>query len=468
MFSPAPATAPLLLAAAAAAAGGGSPGEGPQLRIAGAALAGGGALATARSLADGVGARPSGSPAAERATVWAEQTLRRVGLEKVRREQVQVATWLRGEESAAVVAPVAQPLAVLALGGSVATPGDGLVAEVVEVPAVDAVAALGARASGKIVFINRPMERTRDGSGYSAAVAGRGRGASEAAKVGAVAALVRSAGTGFHRLPHTGSLRYEEGVPRLPAAALAAEDAELLHRLLAAGAPVKVRLRLTAKAGPAAPAWNVVGELRGRARPEEIVVIGGHLDSWDVGTGALDDASGCAIAIDTVRVFGALGLRPRRTVRVVLWAGEEFGVAGAKGYAEAHKAELQRHVAAMEADAGAGRPLGYRVAGGEGAVAMVERWVKPLAHLVPAEVRAATSVATDVHPLIERGVPGLAVAQDMSDYFEWHHTQGDTADKIDPAQLALATAAFASLTWMLADAPERLPGLPAATAAKKN
>ena len=436
--------------------------ESPLLRIAGAALAGGGAYELARGLADGVGARPSGSPAAERATVWAETALRRIGLERVRREAVKVPTWLRGEEAAAVIAPTAQPLVIATLGGSVATPGEGLEAEVIEVDSLENLRLLGPKAAGKIVLVNKPMDRTRDFQGYGPVSAVRVRAASEAARLGAVAALVRSAGSGYHRLAHTGAMRYEEGVARIPTAALAAEDADLIHRLLAAGGPVKLRLRLTARAGGEAPGWNVVGELRGRGKPEEIVVIGCHLDSWDVGTGALDDAAGCGIALDSARVMVALGLRPRRTVRVVLYTSEEMGAAGAQAYVEAHRAEIPRHVAAMEADTGAGRAVGYRVAAAEPALATVRRWVQPLGHLVPVDVRPTARVGTDVNPLVERGVPGLAIAQDQGDYFDWHHTQGDTLDKIDPRELALATAAFASLTWAVADAPERLPGPPAA------
>jgi carboxypeptidase Q len=431
--------------------------ESPTIRIAGAALAGGGAYDLARGLADGVGARPSGSPAAERATVWAETAMRRIGLDQVRREPVKVQTWVRGEEAAALTAPTPQPLTISALGGSVATPGEGLEAEVVEVDSLESLRLLGARAAGKIVVVNKPMEHSQ---GYAAASAVRQRAASEAARLGAVAALVRSAGTGHHRLAHTGAMRYEAGVARIPTAALAAEDADLIHRLLAAGGPVKLRLRLTAHAGGEANGWNVVGELRGRGKPEEIVLIGCHLDSWDVGTGALDDAAGCGIALDTARVMVALGLRPRRTLRVVLFTNEEMGGAGAQAYVQAHQTEIARHVAALEADSGAGRPRGYRVAAAEPALAAVRRWVQPLGHLVPVDVRASASVGADLNPLLERGVPGLGISQDQGVYFEWHHTQGDTLDKIDPLELALATAAFASLTWAVADTPERLPGLP--------
>jgi hypothetical protein len=431
--------------------------ETPQAKIAGAALQGGGAHELARQLADGVGARISGSPAMERATVWGETTMKKIGLTKVRREPVTVRTWLRGEESAALTAPVAQPLVISTLGGSVGTPPEGLEAEVVETDSLENLAKLGARAAGKIVLVNRPMPRTRDFQGYGEVAPIRARAASEAAKLGAVAALVRSAGTGYHRLAHTGAMRYFDGAPRIPTAALTAEDADLIHRLLAAGGPVKLRLRLTARAGGTATDHNVVGELRGRGKADEIVVIGCHLDSWDVGTGALDDAAGCGIALDTVRVMVSLGLRPRRTVRVVLFANEEMGTAGARGYAEAHRDEVAKHVAALEADAGAGRPLGYYVAAGEAALPVVRRWMQPLGHLVPVDVRSSTHVGTDINPLVELGVPGLAIAQDQSEYFDWHHTAGDTADKIDPQQIALVTAAFASLTWALADSPGRLP-----------
>ncbi len=431
--------------------------ETPLVRIAGAALAGGGAHRLARDLADGVGARPTGSPALEKATTWAEKTLRGLGLEKVHREAVPVRTWIRGEESASVIAPTSQPLVISTLGGSVGTGPEGLEAEVVEVDSLDSLRQLGARAAGKIVLVNQPMVRTPDFTGYVAVSTVRARAASEAARLGARAALVRSAGTGYHRLAHTGAMRYEEGVARIPTAALAAEDADLIHRLLEAG-PVRLRLRLTARAGADAVGWNVVGEVRGRGKPDEIVLIGCHLDSWDVGTGALDDAAGCGIAMDSARLMIALGLRPRRTVRVVLFTNEEIGIAGARGYAEAHASEISRHVAAMEADAGAGRPTGYHVAAAEPALAAVRRWMQPLGHLVPIDVRSSPRVGTDVTPLVERGVPGLAVAQDQSAYFDWHHTQGDTVDKIDPQEIALATAAFAALTWALADAPERLPG----------
>jgi carboxypeptidase Q len=431
--------------------------EPPMARIAGAALSGGGAHQLATDLADGVGARATGSPGYERATVWAETTMRRIGLTNIRREPVKVRTWLRGEESAALIAPTAQPLVISTLGNSVGTPAGGLEAEVVETDSLENLAKLGVRAAGKIVLVNKPMERTRDFQGYGGVAPIRARAASEAAKLGAVAALVRSAGTGYHRLAHTGAMRYAEGVPRIPTAALAAEDADLIHRLLAKG-PVKLRLRLTARAGADTVNWNVVGELRGKGKADEIVLIGCHLDSWDVGTGALDDAAGCGIALDTVRVMLALGLRPRRTVRVVLFANEEIGVAGARAYAEAHKAEVPKHVAAMEADAGAGRPWGYYIAAAEPALATVRRWVQPLGHLVPVDVRPSPHVGTDINPLVQQGVPGLAIAQDQSAYFDWHHTHGDTADKIDPQEIALVTAAFASLTWALADSPERLPG----------
>jgi hypothetical protein len=430
-------------------------------RIAGEALSAGGAYEFVRSLADGVGHRAAGSPGAERATAWAEAALRKLGAQNVRREPVTVPVWLRGEESAELLAPAPHRLVISTLGGSVGTPAAGITADVIEARSLEALQALGAAAvRGKIVLVNQPMERTSDMRGYGTAVTVRGRAASEAAKLGALAALVRSAGTGYHRLAHTGALNYAEGVAKIPAAALAAEDADLVHRMIAAGAPVRLRLRLGAHAAPATKGWNVVGDVPGGAAAGEIVLIGAHLDSWDVGQGALDDGAGCAMVLDTARILALPGLRPRRTVRVVLYTGEEMAGPGALAYAKAHDAELGRYVAALEADSGAGRPTGYHVAGNAAALALVTAWVQPLAHLVASEVQSVPRSGTDILPLQKKGVPVLGVSQDMSGYFDWHHTQGDTVDKIDPLDLGLATAAFANLTWAAANATDRLPPSP--------
>lgn len=424
-------------------------------RILGAAVAGQ-SYQTVSSLADRVGARLAGTPAAERAVEWAASAMRAAGLKNVRKEPVTVPRWVRGEEAAELVTPGPQPLRVAALGGTVATPAAGITAEVIEVASFDELKTLGDKARGKIVLYNKAMQRTRGFEGYGAVVGMRGRGAVEAAQHGAVAALIRSTGTGYHRLAHTGGTRYDDKVPKIPFASVSAEDAELIHRLIAAGETVKVRLKLGAKLVGEVASSNVVGELVGAEKPNEIVVIGAHLDSWDVGTGALDDGAGVAIVLETARIFNALGLQPRRTVRVVLFMNEELGLSGARAYAETHKDELKSHVAAMEADAGAGRPYGYAVAGARSldkVLALAPKWLH-------AELRASEEAGADLIPLQAAQIPVLSVMQDMSQYFEWHHTAGDTVDKIDPTDLGLATAAFASMAWAVTDSPTVLPPSP--------
>ena len=431
--------------------------DSPAARLAGAALASGRAFATVASLSDHVGQRLTGSPAADRGVEWALAAMREMGLKNVHKEPVKVPRWLRGEESAELIAPSRLPLRATALGSSVGTPKDGLQATVVEVGSIDELKALGSGAKGKIVLFNKVMQRTRTGEGYGAVVPLRGHGAVEAAKLGAVAALIRSVGTGQYRLPHTGATKYEDKVQKIPFAAISAEDADLLHRLIASGESPTVKLRLGCHTDGEVMSSNVIGEVPGREKPDEVVVIGAHLDSWDLGQGAIDDGAGCAIALETGRLLMALGLQPRRTVRVVLYMNEENGLSGARAYAEQHKAELERHVAAIEADSGAGRPIGVSVVGGAPAVALVKRWAQPLMSWLPGEVKASEWGGADLIPLQSAGVPVLEVNQDMSSYFDWHHTAADTVDKIDPIDLALAAAAFATVTFGAAEDGERLP-----------
>jgi hypothetical protein len=429
-------------------------------RLAGGALLGARALSIVQSLTDGIGPRPAGSPAAARAVEWALAEMRAAGLRNVRREPVKVPHWVRGAEAAEIVGDTPRRLRVAALGGSVATPADGLTAEVLEVASVDELKAAGARAQGKLIFYNKAMPRSRGFDGYGAVVGLRSRGAVEAARLGAVGVLLRSVGTGAFGLPHTGGMRYDDQVARIPAAALAAEDAELLHRRIAGGEAVRVKLRLESERQPEVESANVVGEIPGRGRPEEIVLIGAHLDSWDLGPGALDDGAGCAIVLETARLLAALTPAPRRTVRVALFMNEEFGLSGARAYAEAHKAELARHAAAMEADSGAGRPLGFAVVGGAPSLAQVHALAAPLARLHLDEVSATDEAGADLIPLQSLGVPVLGVSQDMSGYFDWHHTASDTLDKIDAAELTENVIAFAVMAHALADAPQRLPAPP--------
>ena len=296
--------------------------------IIGEELASGGAWAKLAWLTDRIGPRLSGSPQADEAVAWAVEEMRRDGLSNVRAEKVMVPHWVRGEERASIVAPVSQPLVVTALGMSDPTPPEGITAPVVEVSSFDQLHSLGDTVCGKIVLYNKPITRDSEGDGYGSAAELRYRGAVEAAKQGAVATLIRSLGTLTARLVHTGSHGYEKGVPRIPAAAVSAEDAELIHRLAASGETVKVSLTLGCRLLPDVESANVVGELRGRTLPGEVVVIGGHMDSWGLGTGAIDDGAGVAVSMEALRLLKKLNLRPRRTIRAVLFMNEENGNRG--------------------------------------------------------------------------------------------------------------------------------------------
>lgn len=420
------------------------------------ALATDGALDTLRGLTDTVGPRLAGSAGDRAAVKWAVSTLEAQGFVNVRAEPVEVPRWERGEETGAVVSPVAQPLVLTALGGSVPTPTGGLEAEVIEATSLEALDALGEKAKGKLVLLWKKMDRKRDGGGYGETVGLRVAGPSRAAKVGAVGVLLRSVGTSDARFPHTGVLRYDEAVPRIPAAALAIPDADLIHRLLADGRPVRVRFTLSCRTLPDADSANVVGEVRGREKPDEIVVVAGHLDSWDLGTGAVDDGAGVAISIEAARLIGAQPRRPRRTVRVVLYANEENGGRGAAAYVEAHRAELGRHVAALEADSGAGRPFAFGWNAGPSAEGVLKEIAASLARTGIEGIKAGGDGGADISALKPAGVPLFGLRQDASRYFDLHHTADDTFDKVDPAELRTAVAAAAGFVYAVADLPEPL------------
>lgn len=415
-----------------------------------------------QQLTDRVGPRLAGSPGDAKAVAWAVEKMKELGLSKVRAEKVPFTRWERGVETGAVVSPVQQPLLLTALGGSVPTRPEGVEAEVIEVASVDALDALPADgAKGKIVFITLPTERGNTAAGYAKAAVGRHRGASAAAKKGAVAMILRSLGTSNARFPHAGSMGYEEGVPQIPAAALSVPDALLLQRLLAAGGPVRVKLVLGCRTvGPAETA-NVVGEIPGRERPDEIVLIGAHLDSWDLGTGALDDGAGVGAVLDAARLIAAAPSHPRRTVRVVLFANEEHGLDGAMGYAQAHASELAHHVVAMELDHGTEKVLGVSFVGGP----ETERAMKEIgALLAPLQVEAPApgpGHGADLTPLRTPGVPLVALHQDSTPYFDYHHTADDTFDKIDAAKLAQVVAATVAFTYGAADSTADFGRIPA-------
>jgi carboxypeptidase Q len=410
-------------------------------------------------LTDGVGARLAGSPGADAAVRWAVDWFRAQGI-PVRAEPVLVTHWIRGEERAEVVARKGgrpQPLTVTALGMSAPTPPGGVAGEVLEVRSLEELSALGAKVKGRIVLFQHDM---KDTSGYGRFAGLRMRGPAAAARQGAVAALVRSLSTATLRIAHTGATLFPPGEKAIPAAALSVEDAELLHRLLARG-PVTVRLFLGGHLAdpPLAPSANVVAEILGSEKPEEVVVIGAHLDSWDLGTGAIDDGAGVAMVLDTMRIVASMPRPPRRTLRAVLFMNEENGGEGAVAYHESSLAAGTRHVAAMEADAGAGRPTGVNVTAGQGGMEAVRAMAAPLDVLGASRVGAGGG-GVDISPLAYAGVPLLSLAQETSRYFDWHHSAADTFDKVEPRALAEATAAFAWMAWALAESPAPLPPAP--------
>ncbi len=413
-----------------------------------------------KGLCDEVGPRLSGSPGDAASIAWALETLKGLRFTNVHAEKVMVPVWQRGVETGEVTAPYRQKLALAALGGSVATPEGGLEAEVVEAASLDALDAKGAAAvTGRIVFFNKKMERGSEMAGYGRTVDVRTSGASRAARLGAVGVLIRSIGTDHNRLPHTGAVDYVAEVPKIPAAALSIPDAEMLERLLQKGKPVRVRFTLTCADRPEAESANVIGEIKGSSKPDEIVLLGAHRDSWDLGTGAIDDAAGCGIVIEAARLIGLLTKHPPRTIRVCLYANEENGGAGGKAYLKAHEAELGKHAAALESDSGTDRPVGFSWTAGPSA----EPFVKEVAAIL--EPLGAGSLSeggggSDVGTLRLAGVPMFAVRQDTSRYFDYHHTANDTFDKVDAESLDRNVAAVAAFAYCAASTPELLERIP--------
>lgn len=407
-----------------------------------------------RSLTTEVGPRPAGSEGDRRAVEWGLRTMRELGFQNVRAEKVPVPHWEIGEGKGEITAPWPQPVTLIALGGSVGTPEGGIEAEVIEAPSVQDLEKMDpAQVKGKIAFINKRMERRRDGSGYGQAVGGRSRGAIVAGKLGAAALVIRSVGTDNNRTPHTGAMRYEDNGPRIPAAALANPDADLLEAQLRSGKPVRFRLTLTSRHLPDGESANVIGEIPGREKPEEIVLLGCHLDSWHPGTGAVDDGAGCAIVMEAARRIGELKQRPRRTIRVVLYANEEFGLSGANGYAEKYAADLSKHVLAGESDFGAGKVWSIDSGVDPAAVPLFDEIVKLVA---PLGIERGTNEAgggADLSTLAPARVPLMDLNQDGTYYFDWHHTANDTLDKVDPKDLDQNVAAWAAVAYAAAEVP---------------
>ena len=400
------------------------------------------------SLTTDIGARPAGSPAAAAARDWGLATLRRLGFQNVHAEPFQIDAWARGAERAEVTAPSPHRLAILGLGRSPSTPPGGLEAEIALFHSyADLLAAPPGSLTGKIAVVTQAMRRTQDGSGYGEGSTWRTRGPGEAAKRGAVAYLVRSISTSDSRLPHTGAMSSAE--PRIPAAALGVPDAELLDRLVAEGRPVRIRLSLSETATANAPAWNVVGEIPGRERPDEVVVVGGHLDSWDPGEGAIDDGAGVAITTAAAHLVMGLPQRPRRTIRVVMFGDEEMDFSG-KAYGAAHKSET--FVATGESDLGSDAIWSLQLPAGS----VHAPQLQPLASvLAPLKIIIANDPArfsgSDFGELNETGVPPFSFRQDASRYFDIHHSADDTLNKVDPASLRQNVAAWAALLYLIAD-----------------
>lgn len=396
-------------------------------------------------LCDEVGPRLPGSPGMAAAVAFSVETLREAGFDRVWTEPVTVPRWVRGRESAVMTAPVTQELVMVGLGGSVGTPPEGVEAEVLAVSGSAELEARAGEARGKIVLFDPPWE------GYGSVVKYRGIGAVEAARFGAVAALVRSATGNSLATPHTGVMRYEDGVPRIPAAALTVEDAARIHRLARRDVPVRVRLTMEARTEGEVEDANVVADLTGRERPEEIVLLGCHLDSWDVGTGAHDDGAGCAIVAGAAALLERLDLRPRCTVRVVLYAAEELGGHGGRAYLAAHRDELPFHVAALESDSGGFAPDGFSARATPDVIARLASLAEPLERIGAHRVRAGWA-GVDIDPLVDLGVPGIAHRTSNGRYFDLHHSPADTFEKVDPAEIAANVAAVAALAWSIADA----------------
>ncbi len=415
------------------------------------------------AIADAHGPRLSGTDALEAAIDDILARMRADGLDNVRGQPVMVPVWIRGAESAALVTEHGEePLAILGLGGSVATPAGGVTAPVLVVSSFDDLTAHAAEAAGRIVLFDVPFTT------YGATVRYRSAGASAAARVGAVAALVRSVTPYSLSTPHTGTMRYAEGVPHLPTAAVTVEASERMARMQARGMTPVVRLTMSAHTAPDRRSRNILAEVTGRELPGETVVAGGHIDSWDVGQGAVDDLDGCVVAWEAVRVLRRLGLRPRRTVRAVCWTNEENGTRGGQAYRDSVGADVGSIQLALESDEGVFAPRGFGYTGAPGGLEMLRDIVNPL--ILPVlETEPARQIGitaggggADIEALMEAGVPGLSLNTANEDYFRYHHTHADTPDKLNPRDLARAVAATAVLLYVAAEMPARLPhGVPA-------
>ncbi len=403
-------------------------------------------------LVDTFGSRIAGSTALEHAIDWVVGEMRRDSLENVHTLPVMVPHWVRGQESAELVEPRAKKLEMLGLGGSVGTSDEGVTAPILVVGSFDDLEAHAAEAAGRIVVYDVPF------TSYGETVRYRGQGAIEAAKLGAVASLIRSVTPFSMNLPHTGEMRYDSATRRIPHAALTVEDVMMLHRMQERGIIPVVHLTMGARTLPDVPSRDIVAEIRGSERPDEVVVLGGHIDSWDVGQGAMDDGGGAVVSWEALRLMKRLGLRPRRTVRVVLWTNEEQSGTGGRAYADAVAGDgsLAGHVLAIESDDGVFAPRGFGFTGSDEALSTVQA-IGSLLQRIDANQIVRGGGGADIAPLMREGVPGMGLNVDGTRYFWYHHTNADTLDKLDPHDVALCVATMAVMAYVVADLPAALP-----------
>ena len=406
------------------------------------------AYARLTELVERFGPRISGSAALERAIDWMVEEMETDGFDNVHTERVMVPHWVRGEESLEMILPWPRDLPMLGLGFSVGTPPGGIRGEVLVVNSFEELEERADDAQGRIVLFNVPFTT------YGQTVQYRSRGAVAAAQAGAVASLIRSVTPYSQQTPHTGNSRYEDGVPRIPHAAITVEDADLLQRMQERGERIEVHLRMEAQTFPDVPGRNVMAEIRGREFPDEVVVFGGHIDSWDVGQGAMDDAGGVVAAWEAIRIMKELGLQPRRTIRAVGWTSEEQGRTGGREYVTEHEDEY--HVLAMESDGGVFKPSGFGFTGSDEAFEIIEE-IGTLLERIESGTVTRGGGGADISPLMATGVPGMGLNVDGTKYFWYHHSDADTVDKLDPGEVALCVATMAVMAYVVADMPDRLP-----------
>ena len=401
-------------------------------------------------MCDTYGHRLSGSKSLEQSIDWIVSMMKKDGFDTVYTEPVKVPHWVRGRESLELLAPYKKSMAMLGLGGTIATPEKGINGEVIVVHSFTELAAKSSDVKGKIVLFNVPFTK------YGETVQYRVNGAVEAARYGAIASLVRSVGPSSLYTPHTGGMHYNDSITKIPHAAISIEDADMLDRQYQMGSKPKVNVYLEGKFLPDADSRNVIAEIRGSEKPNEIVVFGGHIDSWDVGQGAMDDGGGCFIAWEALRIIKKLGLKPKRTMRVCFWTNEENGLMGGKTYAQLHANELDDHVLAVESDAGTFKPKGFDFGGSEKGLEVAQE-ICTLLGTIDASSCDVGGGGADISPIMEKGVPGMGLLVDDKKYFNYHHTNADMMDKLNPQELNLCTAAMAVLTYVAADMPKRIP-----------